>query len=1129
MRIEGKKIAAVLLTAIFSYFGVIFWGTLSCKANTPSAVTVELTQSTCVEFAQFSAYADTHRTRIAVEASERSWGSYSVNYSSPEWLDSFTVNGRTVAEYKSEYDAAPFELNSSDLYISTYGGAPISVTFHYDGTLAANVVDISIPEAFIPAEEMQSVGIAGGMTYVYEADEPCAYTFAGSFEAERSETPPKTYLVTVGEETFEVTEGARLTAPASPTKAETEEYVYEFVGWYYAEENGKRYWNFEEDAVTRDLVLLADFRAVQKVKYTVVFDPDNGDSPTSVTVLAGECVEESELPADPPKKQTEEGAFVFVEWFNADLGIAFERNTPVSSELTFVARYRSIDTFTVTVDGVERTVPEGERLTKPSYTPTKEETESHTYEFVGWYYNKEGKEVYWDFDTDTVTFDVFLQAGFKGIEKPKYTVTFDGDNGFAPTVIEVYEGACIKREQIPATPQKLSEDNFVYTFHSWSADGEIAWDFDRDRVTASVCLKAYYTMKTVYSVSFDGATQYYEKGEYLTKPVDPSKPTTAETTYAFAGWYHLVDEELRLWNFAQDTVQSDLALVSRFTESRTRYTVTFYSEGELYGSLRLAWGEVISYPTVENRAWYEHVGWVDGEGESSVSVMPTRDIIAYANWGLVEYTATLTLDYAVLYKVTYTLKTVDEARDSLNDYLTQASDEKYAYAWTTDEPIELIASDCAFAVTATKQSYKLTVLYEDGDTKYEEECVLAWDEEIVLDVPAPQRGKRFLGWKTEVGEDAPLLMPTHNLTVHAEWAWIEYTMTVLDGDGQERSFSYTAREADDEVYVKALFDGFLIPDNARAYTHAWKTPVPARLPLESGKVYEVIKTPLSYTITFENAEGVPPLTFTVETLYALQLPAPPERTGYAARWNKRVEDIGLEDTVVTAIYEFIGYKVTFAGLEEVVYFTEETLSSVRFPDVPERTGYTAAWDITPEELTLSDVTVRAVYVPIEYTLSFAGVDVDPLVYTVETKDALRLPELPCKAGYVGKWDKDVADLGLKNETFTAVYIPVVYTITFDQEGVDAIRFTVETMADILFPEVPQRKGYVGKWDKTLADVCLSDMRVKAVYEKLPESETSSSTPTVGGRTGCLSIVSPYGIFPVFAAVVAAVLNKRKEG
>ena len=66
--------------------------------------------------------------------------------------------------------------------------------------------------------------------------------------------------------------GEKINKPADPTKNNTADKEYEFVGWYY--ENKE--WNFETDVVKQDMTLVAKWKVV--VEYTVPFLPE--DKPT---------------------------------------------------------------------------------------------------------------------------------------------------------------------------------------------------------------------------------------------------------------------------------------------------------------------------------------------------------------------------------------------------------------------------------------------------------------------------------------------------------------------------------------------------------------------------------------------------------------------------------------------------------------------------------------------------------------------------------------------------------------------------------------------------------------------------------------------------------------------------------
>ena len=951
-----------------------------------------------------------------------------------------------------------------------------------------------IPSAQLPADPEKAETDEAKYAFVgwFNADMDTPFdvsapiTGSQTIEAKYLRTPK--YSVTIDGETQRVLEGEKLSAPQPPTKAETDTHYYEFVGWYYLDGEGEKvYWDFEKDVVNGDLTLEPDFCEVEKTKYTVVFDPANGEESTKIEVYEGSKIAAEALPADPEKADEETCVYLFAGWFNADVGTQFDFESTIEGDVSLIAKYTVIAKYIVKINGVEIRVLAGEKLSAPQ-PPTKEETESHTYQFLGWAYYREGEKIYWDFENDAVFSALTLEPDFLEVEKTKYTVTFDGDNGVAPTSVQVYEGALIHLAQIPGDPQKLQDGHVVYRFLCWSEDGLVAWDFSRDKVTRDTTLKACYTTKTAYVVSFDGETQTVEEGAYLTQPPTPEKPATAEYEYEFTGWYYLQGDQLCLWDFERDTVTDDVALLPQYTERKVCYVVYFYDEDgtNVAFTKKLAWGELIPYPTVEKKPWYRFLGWIDERGATAPTYMPTNDVRAYTNRELETYVATVQTDMEILGKKNYTLETAKTVLQDLRDFLLLCNNERYTYAWSSPLPDALEAEDCVFAVTTQKVSYKLKVVGDpERESETTKEYVLPWGEELVLSDPEPMRGRTFSGWKRADGESAPAYMPTNNLTLYAAWSWTEYTMTVLDGAGVEQVLTYTAKEGEDPSYVQALFARFLIPENLKAYTYGWAEPVPETLPLESGRVYTVVKTPLVYTLTFAGAEGIAPLSFTVETLTSLQLPEVPSKIGYTAKWDKTVSELGLEDATLTAIYTPVEYRITFLGVEgiEDIPFTVETLDEVCLPALPEREGYTARWDKKLSEIGLENTTVTAIYQPIVYTLTFAGAEgLEPVSFTVETLSQLTFPEVPERAGYTGAWNKLPSEITLADTTVTAVYTAIEYTLTFvGLEGAEPITFTVETIGEIEFPKIPKREGYTGAWDKTPADIPLADTTVFLVY------------------------------------------------
>ena len=117
---------------------------------------------------------------------------------------------------------------------------------------------------------------------------------------------------------------------------------------------------------------------------------------------------------EPSKAPTKEKA-VFEFWYNANENIVepFDFDTPVTDDITVVAKWHGI--FSVTFDSnggsevAPQTVDEGDKAVKPSPDPTKV-----GYTFEGWFTDNNTFADEWDFDENTVTDDVALFAKWVG-------------------------------------------------------------------------------------------------------------------------------------------------------------------------------------------------------------------------------------------------------------------------------------------------------------------------------------------------------------------------------------------------------------------------------------------------------------------------------------------------------------------------------------------------------------------------------------------------------------------------------------------------------------------------------------------------------------------------------------------
>jgi len=191
--------------------------------------------------------------------------------------------------------------------------------------------------------------------------------------------------------------------------------------------------------------------------------------------------------------------------------------------------------FIVTFDNegtkTTETFAKGGNLTAPT-TQTKE-----GYRFDGWYYDNNGSEAKWNFDTDTVTRAMTLKA--KWVQT--YTVTFETSGGSAVGPVTVDAGSTVTK---PADPMKSG-----HNFGGWYKDSTLQtpWDFANGTVTADTTLYAKWTANPpapsyddsdpTYAVSAPAAEngkiavspRYAERGERVTVTVTPDEGCELES------------------------------------------------------------------------------------------------------------------------------------------------------------------------------------------------------------------------------------------------------------------------------------------------------------------------------------------------------------------------------------------------------------------------------------------------------------------------------------------------------------------------------------------------------------------------------------------------------------------------
>ena len=281
--------------------------------------------------------------------------------------------------------------------------------------------------------------------------------------------------------------------------------------------------------------------------------------------------------------------------------------------------------------------------------------------------------------------------------------------------------------------------------------------------------------------------------------------------------------------------------------------------------------------------------------------------------------------------------------------------------------------------------------------------------------------------------------------------------------------------------------------NKTGYTGAWE-------PYSLGAaniIVNAVYTPIEYTVTFvADSATVGTAVYTVENRDIAE-PLVPEKTGYSAEWENYTLTTG--DITIHALYTPVVYTVIFVADNETVAERTYTVEDNTFaaPSVPNKVGYTGVWETY--SLKTGDMTVNAVYTPIEYTVTFVadGATVDTVLYTVENRDIAE-PLVPEKTGYSAEWENYTLTAG--NVTVNAVYTPVVYTVTFaaDGETVAERTYTIEH-TEVAAPPVPSKEHYTAAWEEYF--LTTGDLTVNAVYTPIEYMITFVADGKTVGKVG----------------------------
>jgi uncharacterized repeat protein (TIGR02543 family) len=518
---------------------------------------------------------------------------------------------------------------------------------------------------------------------------------------------------------------------ATPTKPSTTEEDFTFAGW-----------SPEVSTVTGAQTYTAQFTSSAR-KYTIKFLDEDG------TVLQSSEVPYGTVPAfegtTPEKAATAQYTYTFAGWDTTPAAVTGNKNYKATYskvtnqyEIKFV-NFDGTELYKVTLDYGSRVVYKGE-------TPTRESDEQYDYTFKNW-----------DKTVLNVKADTVYTAQFYNTLR-KYNITFKNHDGTTLAVYSTEYGTTPSYDK--GTPTKPETTESVYTFAGW--DKTVAPCTGEEVYTATFTESARPYKITF--VNYDGTVVYSDEFDYGSTPscpVTPTKASTVDKEYTFAGWGEIT------------AVDGEKTYTATYTESTRKYNITFldgdlksiqstyfyYGDTPVYSGAKPTKEATAQYTFTFNDKWDKELAAVTGDAVYTAQF--DAELNSY-EIKFLNYDGTLLETKSVDYGVT---PSYDNAEPE------KPNDETYSYVFKGWSP-ELTAVTGNAEYTAQyeqiKLSYIISFVNEDG-TLIKKVRVFA-GEKPVYDGDEPTKASTaefdytFAGWDKEFAEadEATTYTATYN-------------------------------------------------------------------------------------------------------------------------------------------------------------------------------------------------------------------------------------------------------------------------------------------------------------------------------------------------------------------------------
>ena len=871
-------------------------------------------------------------------------------------------------------------------------------------------------------------------------------------------------------ETQSVPYGTLAVKPVAPERP-----GYALVGWY-READLTTVWNFRADTVTEDVTLYAKWVPSSDAAGCAIIDSGEMtmdgktltiELPNAQTTFAfGEQLTVSpyaqyEVSTDIAGKDVIPSATVELEVGDNVFYIQTVSGTGSNrDQYKAVVRRREVYTVTYSFGGGIADVTE--QVEEDALAPFKDASRDG-YTFTGWSSNGEA----WDFESDRVTGDVTLTAGWSA---NSYRVTFDVAGGSAVDEAQVTFGEEFSLE----VPTRVG-----YTFVGWkTADGVAVTDgrgvgTGEWGIAEDVVLTAAWTVNA-YNIEYknmDGAVNAASNpSRYTIEDDDVVLGEPSKTGYKFVGW--TADEAGEEAVTEIDTSACEDVVLWAQWEINT-YTAIFVADDGTVEEVEFTVeDDSLTEPVVPAKVGYTGK-WEDYDivaDDITVEAVYTPIVYNITYGGLEDGEHSNTEEY-----------TIESATITLQD----ASRVGYDFVGWYDGEQEVTeiaqGSHGDIALTAKWEAIVYNITYgglEDGEHSNAEEYTI--ESATITLSDASRVGYDFVGWYDGEREVTEIAQGSHgDITLTAKWEAIVYRITYenLKGASMPSKTTYTI---EDETFALQSLSGVVGYDFVGWYDG-------------EREVTEIA----------QGSHGDITLTAKWEAIVYNVIYEYDDTIGDVAEGDSLKESYTIEDD-----FDFVTLECFTEGYHFDGWYTQKDLG----------TGE----QVTGIDLgTIGDITVYAHWGLEVYDITYVGADgvtsTNPVNYTIES-ETFTISDLT-KVGYTfDGWFEDeacevAADTTVETGStgdlvFYASWTPIEYTITYNLYGggwdgePNSGSYTIETGAELADP-VLEGSFFVGWYDSAEGGALVTSIEVgeignRTLYARWLTFDSEGGSEVTGG-------------------------------